>query len=325
MLRRTSQIFFFAAALSVAACGGDSETQVVGFSFDADDNLFNLPTEIKLFHVETGEEVGVTTAEFALIRGSVGVAGSEWEKFEIRGDDRKTGSFRFFGDEIGDGVNYFLTDLRRAMVETPEEWQAPAFDAFTEAMAVPASVPFTTIITARGHEPETIREALLALVADGLIEDAPASDDIWTVSNPMFGTRFERIFGNPAPGGDAASPSARKAAVMQEILDDISERPIPGGAPSVIRPDANGEDDTGDYHLWGFSDDDFGNFEKAVTVIQAGLDEGRWPNIKVTLYFTGLHDPDTSPHAVVLVPNAEPRPVFDAEEREWKEVLDLSR
>ena len=302
-------------ALAIA-CSSAETAQTVGFSFDADDNLFNLPTDVILFNMDSGEEEGVNTHKFAEIRELLGKEG-EWENYRL-GDD----AFRNFNDSDGDPENKFLKDLKRARVETPSSWSAPAYPAFVEAMSKQQSAEHTTIITARGHNPETIQEALGFLRAEGEIERVPAAESIWTVSNPNFSERFEKVFGVPAPEGDAASPSSRKAAVMRQLLDDIQATPLPENGFRVITPDAADERDTGVFHLWGFSDDDYGNFATALEVIQEGLDGGEWQDIKVTLYFTGLTDPENPPRTVVLRSGASPRPAFSSETDEWKRIVD---
>lgn len=310
MLRR----FVFAILISwiglTAAYGRGG--QIVGFSFDADDNLFNLPTKIMLFHKENGQEVGVTTAEFALIREQIGKPGGKWADFEMR-YDRKAGSLRFFGDEIGDGVNYFLRDLKQAMSESENGWKALSFPAFVVAMEHEETARETTIITARGHKPETILAGLAHLRDLKIIKYLPLVENIWTVSNADFGKRFEGVFGIVAPEGSASSPSGRKAAVMEQVLDKIDRVALTQEAPLVLSP--NGKE-SGRFHLWGFSDDDYGNFEGAVKTIQAGLDKGRWPKVKVTLFYTGPKS-----KAVVLQPLLKPRLVMPEETREWEEIL----
>src|SRR5688572_7084977 len=49
--------------------------QLTGWNFDWDDNIFFMPTKIRLYHKETGEDVGVSTADFALIREEIGKPG----------------------------------------------------------------------------------------------------------------------------------------------------------------------------------------------------------------------------------------------------------
>ena len=74
-------------------------------------------------------------------------------------------------------------------------------------------------------------------------------------------------------------------------------------------------------HLWGFSDDDFGNFEKAKKVLQKELNQGKWKNVKITLFFTGVNVKDVPPHALVLRANQEARKFEDFEDQEWKAQL----
>lgn len=89
--------------------------------------------------------------------------------------------------------------------------------------------------------------------------------------------------------------------------------------PSVVAPDGVSQ---GRHHLWGFSDDDFGNFQKASEVLQKGVDAGRWPHVKITVFYTGTNRTDVRPHAVTLIPNAKPRPHSEGAS-EWGTILSV--
>jgi hypothetical protein len=101
---------------------------------------------------------------------------------------------------------------------------------------------------------------------------------------------------------------------MVEILDRIERVPFARGTPVVRSPDGRSR---GRYHLWGFSDDDWGNFEKACEVLQQGVDARRWPHVKITVFYTGTNRPDRKPHAIVLAERTRPRP-FTEGDAEWR-------
>ncbi len=300
--------------------GGPSakEQMIVGFAFDWDDNIFEMPTQIMLFDKKTGAEKGVSTEEFALIRSTIGKEGTSWSGFEFR-PSPVDGSLRFFSDHSPGGKGVFLKDVTTAMTTPGYHWQGPVWNDFVTAMAQKQTSDQTWIITARLHAPATIHDALVNLQSKNLIKTVLPTKNIWVVGNENFDNDFRSVFGTTPPPGGAAEPSARKAAVMQNILDQINKTPIPKNAPLTVAAEGQGNVRQ---HLWGFSDDDFGNFSKARQVLQTGVDEGRWPRVKITLFYTGTNHPTEKPKSIVLRPKAEPR-IFN-EVDEWKKILSSS-
>jgi hypothetical protein len=266
--------------------------QLTGWNFDWDDNIFFMPTEIRLYRKDTGEEIGVSTTDFALIREEIGKPG-KWEAFEMR-----EGSLRFFGDDPTGAANHFAKDVASTL-ESSSAWKGPSWDAFVTACSREETAKQTTIITARLHSPETIHEGLKLLQRLGLIEYLPPIENIYPVNYPPLAARL---------GGTANSPSAAKALVMREILDHIQKTKIRGDAKQVITPDGK---DLRPMHLWGFSDDDFGNYQKAITALSADI--ARWPDVKIAVFFTGKNHPTEKPRVEVLMPNGKTRPATKAE------------
>jgi len=285
--------------------------QIVAFVFDWDDNVFRMPTRIWLHDRRTGRERGVSTADFALIRADIGRPGTAYADCEMRSD-----SLRDFGDRSSEGTARFGDDIDRAL--KGRDWQGPVWSDFVAATSTRESARHTWLITARIHSPETIHAAFEHLHRRGLIRFVPPVENLWAVSEARFVERFQRAFGTAPPGGDVGDPSARKAAVMERILDGIEATPLAVGSPEVLAPDAHAR---GRYHLWGFSDDDLGNFAKAVEVLQRGVDAGRWRHVKVTVFYTGTNRADVRPHAVTLVAHAAPRPHREGS-GEWRGLLD---
>ncbi len=292
------------------------EEQIVAFTFDWDDNIFEMPTKIMLFNRNTGEQFPLSTAEYALARSKVGKPGTEFADFEVR-DSLATGSMRFFGDIGQNGAEQFQKDIDFAILNHPGIWKGPVWNDFSTAMRRSRTAANTWIITARMHGPETIHRALLNLRNRGFLGNVPPVENIWPVNAPGFEDRFRKTFGVEPPAGSAANPSARKAGVMEQILDRIERTPFPRGAKKVLAPVGKSRQVL---HLWGFSDDDYGNFEKAVQVLQKGVDSRRWRRVKLTVFFTGKNSPGKTPHAVTLVPGKSPRPF--SEGNEWKNLVD---
>lgn len=313
-------LFFSGSALAetVKQTNQKKPEMVMGFSFDWDDNIFEMPTKIMVFDKVNKVEKGVSTEEFALIRNLIGKPGTEWANFELR-PSPKDGSLRFFGDHSQSGTSQFSKDIAFAMNSKGYHWQGPVWNDFVSAMSSSKTSKNTWIITARLHAPTTIEKAITELQTKGFIKTVLPARNIWAVSNENFDKDFKMVFGREAPAGGVSDPSARKAAVMESILDQIAETPLPKDAVSTLDLEGVGKRRQ---HLWGFSDDDFGNYSKAKVVLQKGVDAGRWSNVKITLFFTGTNHPSEKPQAVVLRANKEARRFKEVDE--WKDVLSKS-
>lgn len=114
------------------------------YAFDWDDNLVHMPTKIILLDKD-GNETDMSTEDFATYRSKIGK-----EPFQYNGDtivDYAPKPFRFFGV---DGDKDFLIDAMKAKT-------GPAWDDFKEAVN---SGSIFAIITARGHNPEVLKQAV---------------------------------------------------------------------------------------------------------------------------------------------------------------------
>ncbi len=152
------------------------------YFFDFDDNVVHLPTKIILFNCETHEEFAVSTTEYASIHPSLGVAGSKWERFELR--DNPMGSYRNFREhpkEHLDGKEQPLVeDMLTALKNPFLEWRGPSWDFFYKAVKNNRSI---SIITARGHHPHTIRRAINLLVQSRDLSVNPNYLSVYPVSH----------------------------------------------------------------------------------------------------------------------------------------------
>ena len=114
------------------------------YAFDWDDNIVTMPTKI-IVKDDEGKEIGMSTEDFAKYRTKVGVEPFEYNGHNIIGfgDD----PFRYFRVE---GDKQFIVD---SMLAKP----GPAWDDFVEAIN---GGSIFAIITARGHTPSVIKEAI---------------------------------------------------------------------------------------------------------------------------------------------------------------------
>lgn len=285
--------------------------QLTGWNFDWDDNIAYMQTDVLLYRKKSAPEGSahhgliVSTEEFSEIRHQMGPGGS-YQYYEVLNDDR-VGTFRYFSD--GRGNNPFLDDVKELVENSARakgagtSWHGPSWNEFVEALNDPISSQWTNIITARGHSREAIAQALEYLRAHHIIRFVPPAANLYAVSHPEY-------------AGTAANPSAAKVDAMTKILDRMNAVPLDEKMIPVIPPD--GSDKKIPLHLWGFSDDDYGNYTKARDVLAPLVKSGRWPNVKITLFYTGRmhHESNgeqTPKHSIVIQPDGSVRPALSEE------------
>ena len=118
------------------------------YAFDWDDNLMFMPTTIVLLS-DDDEEVHMSTEDFAEYRHQVGI-----EPFTYKGTtivDFASDEFRNFGVK---GDKRFLLDCMMAPI-------GPSWNDFVECVN---GGSIFSIITARGHNPKTLKEAVYNLI-----------------------------------------------------------------------------------------------------------------------------------------------------------------
>jgi predicted enzyme related to lactoylglutathione lyase len=136
------------------------------YFFDVDDNLLFLPTSIYLWNAETQAEKVVNSGEFAAIQNKLGRE-APWQSWSI--GER---TFRDFRDDPAVPVEQqtFIADLRRALAAGDDAWRGPAFPLLVHACDKGRPI---AVVTARGHEPETIEAGFRVLVEVGLLPQVP--------------------------------------------------------------------------------------------------------------------------------------------------------
>lgn len=156
------------------------------YFFDFDDNVAFLSTSIILFHKDTGKEMPVTTAEYAQFGRHVGVRGP-YAEFEIRYDD-EVGTFRRFRDKNITGIDKwmkkqqpFIEDLAEALGNPDFHWKGPSWSGFYHATFNQRPI---SVITARGHHPDTIRDGVEMFVREKHLPNQPNYLGLFPVSHP---------------------------------------------------------------------------------------------------------------------------------------------
>lgn len=114
------------------------------YAFDWDDNIVYMPTKIILQN-DKGEEIGMSTNDFTKYRNTIGK-----EPFNYKGNNIVGYSNNPFRNFRVEGDKKFLID---AMLAEP----GPSWGDFKESIN---NGSIFAIITARGHNPNTIKEAV---------------------------------------------------------------------------------------------------------------------------------------------------------------------
>ena len=209
------------------------------YFFDFDDNVAYLSTPIILFDKDTHEEVHISSGEFALHSKAIGKEG-KYQNFYINFQD-ENGSFRNFRDQklrfrdrLVGNAQAFIEDVKEALSCKHHSWKAPSWNHFVHATYNRRPV---SIITARGHHPETIIEGIDLLVRDGHIPNRPNFLTIYPVNHPEVRAEFGD------PHFQSSVPEMKKRAIRKSVEAAIEKYGL------------------NHHHRFGMSDDDPANIE----------------------------------------------------------------
>ncbi|MGZ5278331.1 MAG: hypothetical protein ACXWC9_00205 [Pseudobdellovibrionaceae bacterium] len=148
-----------------------------------------MTTPLILFHRQTGAELHVSSGQWAVEHSNIGKSGM-YAEYEIRWEDQ-TGTFRCFRDHHVDDLRrlgfqrqLFVEDIAEALGFPDFQWKGPSWSCFYHAAFNQRPV---SVITARGHEPDTIKHGVKLIVDQGHLPIEPNYLSIYPVSNK--GTR----------------------------------------------------------------------------------------------------------------------------------------
>ena len=229
------------------------------YAFDWDDNVVHMPTKIILKN-EEGDEVGMSTDDFAEYRHKIGKGPFKYKGETIVGyTEEPFKNFQTPGDKN------FLIDSMRAKL-------GPAFDDFKEAIN---SGSIFSIITARGHNPNTLKQAVYNYIIDGFNgidkdelvknlkkyrnfsnEDDMTDDELIKVYLDMC--RFYPVSYNDPEG--AANPEEAKVRAMDKFVEYIKEISSDLDGKVSLTKDVSNNFIPSKPTI-GFSDDDIRNVE----------------------------------------------------------------
>lgn len=258
------------------------------YAFDWDDNILNMPTVI---HLEKREgdywsPIDVSTAKFAIIR-------DDKENYRLLNNDPAE-AYSDFRDNGPSGPGIFLEDVKKAISNNN---LAPSWVDFIECLSNGA---IFAIITARGHESETMREGV-----EWIIDNVLTEEQIYSMYNHLikYSYHFDEDRGNSYDRILKGQPS--RNPLVQKYLDDCEfigvSSPSRGGSPD--NPEKAKEEallefqsKVNDYAQRigkkaeiGFSDDDLKNV-KHIEELYANLHKEQFPNI-IQFSVKGTKDP----------------------------------
>jgi hypothetical protein len=229
------------------------------YAFDWDDNIVHMPTKI-LVKDESGNEVGMSTDDFAEFRHQIGK-----EPFSYKGNTIVGYSDSPFRNFRTDGDKNFLVDSMRAK-------KGPAFDDFREAIN---NGSIFAIITARGHNPNTIKEAIYNYIIEGFngidkdelvknlkkyrsfIGEDEMSDE------ELIKSYLELNKYHPVSFGDdqgAVNPEEAKVEAMETFVNYIKAMAAVLNKRAFLKKDISNKFNPENLSI-GFSDDDPKNIE----------------------------------------------------------------
>jgi hypothetical protein len=229
------------------------------YAFDWDDNIVHMPTKIML-KTEDGDEVGMSTDDFAEYRSKIGKEDFEYNGNTIVGfSEEPYRNFRTAGDKD------FLVDAMRAKL-------GPAFNDFREAIN---NGSIFSIITARGHNPNTLKQAVYNYIIDGFNgidkdqlvknlkkyrsffeEDDMTDDEL--IKSYLNLNKYHPVSFDDAEG--AANPEEAKVRAMDEFVSYIKKMAKKLNKRAFIKNDVS-NNFVPEQPSIGFSDDDIRNVE----------------------------------------------------------------
>lgn len=246
------------------------------YAFDYDDNLLYMSTVIHMERKEGNNWIpeDVSTAKFAKVRSDT----KNWRYLD-NDPDKAFSDFRDYGPK---GPTIFLEDTKKA-IEAGKF--GPSWDDFIECLT---SGSLFAIITARGHDSETIQEAV-AWIIDNVLTD----EEVYSMYNNLI--KFNYLFSpdeiiedriikgipsenklvkkyldncdfvgvsNPKRGASVRNPEKAKETALLKFHDKINKFASNKGFKAVI----------------GFSDDDVKN-AKHIEDLYANLNKEKFANI----------------------------------------------
>jgi len=275
------------------------------YAFDWDDNILYMPTVIHMERKEGNEWVpeDVSTSKFAEVR-------NDKENYRLTND-----AFSDFRDTGPKGGSIFLEDAKKAISAGKF---GPAWHDFIECLS---NGSLFAIITARGHESETMRKGV-----EWIIDNILTEEQVYSMYNHlmMYAYHFSQDRGESQERVLVGKPSENK--LVKEYLDNCDfigvSAPSRGGSPA--NPEKSKEEalltfqhkidefaaKRGLKAKIGFSDDDLKNV-KHIEDLYANLSKERFPNI-TEFIVKGTKDPKNITKTIRTMESSEQTPGLES-------------
>lgn len=266
------------------------------YAFDWDDNILRMPTMIRL-EKKVGEQwvpTDVSTAEFAEVRNDK----ENWRMLNQSGDE----AFANFRDTGPMGGDIFLEDVKGAVSAGRF---APAWNDFIECLS---NGSLFAIITARGHESETMRRGV-----EWIIDNVLSEQQIFDLYNNLL--KFSYFYDISTDKERILKGTPSQNELVRLYLDNCDfvgvSAPSRGGTPD--NPEKAKEEallsfktkidrfagQLGMKAMIGFSDDDLGNVSH-IEDLADKLNHEEFPNI-IKFVVKGTKDPENITKKVTMM------------------------
>lgn len=244
------------------------------YFFDFDDNIAHLTTPLVIFNKKTNAETLLSSQEWAQVQSMVGKPGP-WQDYFIDLDERR-GSFRHFRDhdyetldKYGLNIQFFEQDLLQTLQQPEWKWKGPSWDCFYHATFNQRPI---SLITARGHHPETLRRGIKSWVLEKILPHEPNFLSLFPVSRP----EVRRSLGDASLSLSAAELKQRAlCASVEKAFETYGYNP---------------------HHRFGVSDDD----PKNIQMIFEELRRLKKKYPEVSFYLIETHEGQFIKHEVGL-------------------------
>lgn len=266
--------------------GSEESDYLLYYALDFDDNILYMPTVIHMEKLVDGEWIptDVSTAEFAQVRSDV----DNWRILNNSAED----AFSDFRDNGPSGPDAFITDMKKAI---SQKRFGPSWNDFIECLS---NGSLFAIITARGHESETMRRGI-----EWLIDNVLTQEQLYEMYNHLL--KFAYFFKHEGELPRMLKGKPSENPLVQEYLNNCHfvgvSAPSRGGSPS--NPEKAKEEALLEFKSKinsfaerlgmkakiGFSDDDLKNVKHIEDLVD-NLHHEKFPNIK-EIIVKGTKDP----------------------------------
>jgi hypothetical protein len=246
------------------------------YAFDWDDNIMMMPTKI-IVKTEDGNEIGISTEDFAEYRGILGK-----EPFEYNGETVVGYAENPYRNFTTEGDSQFIVDAMIADI-------GPSWDDFVEAIN---GGSIFSIITARGHTPSVLKDAVYNMIMTNhkgiskeellsnlkKFREIAGEDDM--TDEDLIEKYLDMLRFHPVTYGEgsAANPEEGKIKALREFISYVKDMASKLNQRAFFKNDVKNNF----VPQIGFSDDDPGNIES----IKSFLDKEYKDDKPVKTYLT---------------------------------------